>query len=56
MLILEDLHWSDDLSPDLIIYSLSMDELANTPLMLLCVYRPEKEHRVWQLGDQARGW
>ncbi|HGJ65741.1 TPA: zinc-ribbon domain-containing protein, partial [bacterium] len=52
LLILEDLHWSDDLSLDLI--SLLMDELANTPLMLLCVYRPEKEHRVWQLSDQAR--
>jgi len=52
LLILEDLHWSDDLSLDLI--SLLMDELANTPLMLLCVYRPEKEHRVWQLSEQAR--
>jgi len=52
LLILEDLHWADDLSLDLI--SLLMDELANTPLMLLCVYRPEKEHRVWQLSNQAR--
>jgi len=52
MIILEDLHWADDLSLDLV--SLLMDELANTPLMLLCVYRPEKEHRVWGLGDQAR--
>ncbi len=52
LLILEDLHWADDLSLDLI--SLLMDELANTPLMLLCVYRPERDHRVWQLGDQAR--
>ncbi|MEK7397747.1 MAG: adenylate/guanylate cyclase domain-containing protein, partial [Candidatus Poribacteria bacterium] len=52
LLILEDLHWSDDLSLDLI--SLLMDELANTPLMLLCIYRPEHEHRVWQLSNQAR--
>jgi class 3 adenylate cyclase/tetratricopeptide (TPR) repeat protein/regulation of enolase protein 1 (concanavalin A-like superfamily) len=52
LLILEDLHWADDLSLDLV--SLLMDELANTPLLLLCVYRPEKEHRVWQLSDQAR--
>jgi len=52
LLILEDLHWADDLSLDLI--SLLMDELASTPLMLLCVYRPEKEHRVWQLNSQAR--
>jgi len=52
LLILEDLHWSDDLSLDLI--SLLMDELVNTPLMLLCVYRPEHDHRVWQLSSQAR--
>jgi len=52
LLVLEDLHWADDLSLNLI--SLLMDSLANTQLMLLCVYRPEKEHRVWQLGDQAR--
>jgi predicted ATPase/class 3 adenylate cyclase len=52
LLIVEDLHWSDDLSLDLI--SLLMDELANTPLMLLCVYRPEKEHPVSHLSDQAQ--
>ena len=52
MLILEDLHWADDLSLDLL--SLLMDELATIPLMLLCVYRPEKEHRVWQLSSQAQ--
>ena len=52
LLILEDLHWADDLSLDLI--SLLMDELTTTPLMLLCVYRPEKEHRVWQLSNQAQ--
>jgi class 3 adenylate cyclase/predicted ATPase len=52
LLILEDLHWADDLSLDLI--SLLMDELANWPLMLLCVYRPEREHRVWQLSNLAQ--
>jgi len=52
LLILEDLHWADDLSLELL--SLLMDELATTPLMLLCVYRPEKEHRVWQLSSLAR--
>jgi tetratricopeptide (TPR) repeat protein/regulation of enolase protein 1 (concanavalin A-like superfamily) len=51
MLILEDLHWSDDLSLDLI--SLLMDELTANPLLLLCVYRPEREHRSWQIGDVA---
>jgi len=51
LLILEDLHWADDLSLDLI--SNMMDELAINPLMLLCIYRPEKEHRCWQIGDLA---
>jgi len=52
LLILEDLHWADDLSLDLI--SVLLDSLATTPLMLLCVYRPEQEHRVWQLSDMAQ--
>ncbi|MFQ6042391.1 MAG: AAA family ATPase, partial [Candidatus Poribacteria bacterium] len=52
MLVLEDLHWADDLSLDLI--SLLMDELVRAPLMLVCVYRPEREHRCWQLSSQAQ--
>ena len=52
LLILEDLHWADDLSLDLL--SLLMDELMAHPLMLLCVYRPEQKHRVWRLGSQAQ--
>ena len=52
LLILEDLHWADDLSLDLI--SLLMNTLAAAPLMLLCVYRPEREHRVWRLSSLAQ--
>jgi len=51
LLILEDLHWADDLSLDLIV--LLMDELTANPLMLLCIYRPEQDHRCWQLGGMA---
>jgi predicted ATPase/class 3 adenylate cyclase/regulation of enolase protein 1 (concanavalin A-like superfamily) len=51
LLILEDLHWADDLSLDLIV--LLMDELIANPLMLLCIYRPEQDHRCWQLGGMA---
>ena len=51
LLILEDIHWADDLSLDLI--ALLMDELTHGPLMLLCIYRPEKEHRSWHIGTQA---
>jgi tetratricopeptide (TPR) repeat protein/regulation of enolase protein 1 (concanavalin A-like superfamily) len=52
LLILEDLHWADDFSLNLI--SLLMDELSHTPLMLLCIYRPDKEHQVSHLSDQAQ--
>jgi class 3 adenylate cyclase/predicted ATPase len=52
LLVLEDLHWADDLSLDLI--SLLMDSLATSQLMLLCVYRPEREHRCWQLSSLAQ--
>jgi len=52
MVILEDLHWADELSLDLV--SHLMDELSHIPLMLVCVYRPEKESRVMKLGDQAQ--
>jgi len=52
MLILEDLHWADELSLDLI--SLLMDELMAHPLMLVCVYRPEQGHSVSRLSSIAR--
>ena len=39
VLVLEDLHWADPLSLDLTGHLLEMVE--NTPLLLLCVYRPE---------------
>jgi class 3 adenylate cyclase/tetratricopeptide (TPR) repeat protein/regulation of enolase protein 1 (concanavalin A-like superfamily) len=51
ILVLEDLHWADSLSLDLI--SLLMEALTLAPLFLLCVYRPEKEHKSWHLGTIA---
>ena len=39
VLVLEDLHWADPLSLDLAAYL--METLADMPLLLLCVYRPE---------------
>jgi adenylate cyclase len=41
LLILEDLHWADSLSLNLI--SLLMESLQCAPIGLLCVYRPERE-------------
>ncbi|HUX86682.1 MAG TPA: AAA family ATPase, partial [Chloroflexota bacterium] len=51
VLVLEDLHWTDSHSLDVI--SLLMDALRNASLLLVCVYRPEREHRCWQLGTIA---
>jgi class 3 adenylate cyclase/tetratricopeptide (TPR) repeat protein len=51
LLVLEDLHWADTLSLDLI--SLLMETVTLVPILLLCVYRPEREHRCWHLGTIA---
>jgi class 3 adenylate cyclase/tetratricopeptide (TPR) repeat protein len=51
VLVLEDLHWADSLSLDVI--SLLMETLTLVPLLLLCVYRPEREHKCWRLGSIA---
>ena len=51
LLVLEDLHWADPLSLELI--SRLMEAFAHAPLFLICVYRPETEHRSWHLGTIA---
>jgi len=51
VLVFEDLHWADSLSLDLI--SLLMEHLDTVPLLLLCVYRPVREHRCWHLATIA---
>jgi predicted ATPase/DNA-binding SARP family transcriptional activator len=51
VLVFEDLHWADDLSLDLI--SLLMEALPVGPLLLLCIYRPERQHKCWHLGTVA---
>jgi DNA-binding SARP family transcriptional activator len=50
-LILEDLHWADALSLDLI--SLLMEALRESPMLLVCVHRPEREHKSWHLATIA---
>jgi class 3 adenylate cyclase/tetratricopeptide (TPR) repeat protein len=50
-LILEDLHWADDLSLDLL--WVLMDELVAAPILLVCVYRPEHEHGCWKIDSAA---
>src|SRR5206468_2662593 len=51
ILVLEDLHWADSLSLDVI--SLLMESLRLAPLYLVCAYRPEQEHKCWHLGTIA---
>src|SRR5262249_23946935 len=48
ILVLEDLHWADTLSLDLIAFL--MEVIPDSPLLMLCVYRPEPEHRCRHLG------
>ena len=51
VLVLEDLHWADSLSIDLIGELLGL--LANHPLLLLCVYRPGREYPSERLAAVA---
>ncbi|MGA2977125.1 MAG: AAA family ATPase [Spirochaetia bacterium] len=53
LLVLDDLHWADNLSLDLL--SLLIDSLSMAPVMLLCIFRPEHEHRSSHLTTQASG-
>jgi predicted ATPase len=50
-LVFEDLHWADTLSLDLI--SLLMEALPGRRLLLMCVYRPERERRCQRLAMVA---
>jgi adenylate cyclase len=51
VLIFDNVHWADDLSLDLI--SLLMESVAHASWLLLCAYRPEREHRSTHLGRIA---
>ncbi|TDI41940.1 MAG: adenylate/guanylate cyclase domain-containing protein [Acidobacteria bacterium] len=52
LLVLEDLHWADHLSLDLVL--LLMELVATTPMLLLLVYRPDEDQRSSQLGATAQ--
>ncbi|MDX1521227.1 MAG: AAA family ATPase, partial [Anaerolineae bacterium] len=51
ILVLEDLHWADDLSLDLV--GLLMEAVKTTPLLLVCVYRPGYQHKGLRLSALA---
>jgi ABC-type oligopeptide transport system substrate-binding subunit len=51
VLVCEDLHWADPTSIELLEQVLPLTERA--PLLLLCVFRPVKDHRCWRFRELA---
>jgi ABC-type transport system substrate-binding protein/class 3 adenylate cyclase len=51
-LVLEDLHWADESTLELIESLLGVTEESAVALFLL--FRTEREHGVWNLGERAR--
>jgi tetratricopeptide (TPR) repeat protein len=51
VLVLEDIHWADEASLDLLDSLLSLTDQA--PLLLIAVLRPVREHRSWRLFETA---
>ena len=51
-LVFEDLHWADESTLELIESLLGVTEESSVALFLL--YRTEREHGVWSLGERAR--
>ena len=51
VVVLDDLHWADGISIDLL--SLLMESLTLAPLLVVCVYRPDREHRCFQIPTVA---
>lgn len=51
-LLLEDLHWADEATLELLEELLPLTDEEAVALLLL--YRSEREHRSWQLGQLAR--
>lgn len=51
VLVLEDLHWADPSSVDLLEYLLPLTE--SVPLMLVFVFRPQEEASCWRVQRKA---
>src|SRR5690606_13827214 len=52
VLVLEDIHWADHATTDLI-ENLAF-QLSSERLLLICAMRPDLESRAWQLLETAR--
>ena len=53
ILVLDDLHWADPASVDVILYL--MDLVEALPLLFLCVYRPERQSPAWKFKKHVDG-
>lgn len=51
LVVCEDLHWADPTSIDVLKSLLELP--GRVPLLLLCVFRPEKAHGCWQVKEAA---
>jgi oligopeptide transport system substrate-binding protein len=51
VLVCEDLHWADPTSIELLVQLLALTD--RTPLLFICVFRPEPEHGSWRLRETA---
>jgi len=52
ILALDDLHWLDSISNDLIYFL--MENLREVPIYLMLIYRPERRDLCWALGETAQ--
>ena len=51
VLVLDDLHWADQASIDLIIHLFKLVE--ESPLLFICAFRPERQSPAWQVKLRA---
>jgi predicted ATPase/class 3 adenylate cyclase len=51
VLVLEDLHWSDPVSVELLIHLFPLT--AEIPVVLLCAFRPDRQSPAWRLKVTA---
>lgn len=51
LIALDDLHWADSLTLDLL-FGL-VEVVADAPLLLICLHRPERDHRSARFGAMA---
>jgi len=51
VVVCEDLHWADPTSMELLEQLLALTDRA--PLLILCVFRPHREHGSWRIRETA---